>query len=261
MFCARYDRSHKTTNALTIKFEPLFIKVQSCSWRMNTLINCTDCQINTCVFKQTIDHEGLRVIEHKGYRLSLEKSRNAFHINGISTSLHVLCSGYATLDYASSSGKLGYILFAKPGSVLSAGGLMGFRHSASAVMLQKGQVLELKRPAFDLLVLQYPNLFEGIMSQVIARFQAFIEHAVKWSGMSVKERIAATLFEIYSHFGDHFYSSSLRTLIAQFACINREQCTRYLSELKTMGLIKISKSTIDILQPDKIQQIAYARHS
>lgn len=110
------------------------------------------------------------------------------------------------------------------------------------------------------LVEEYPELFKGLLSSACRRLRSAYQHIETISASNVKQRVARILLEMARQEGEYknnsltFESRLTHQELANLAGTSRETVTRVLTYLKQKGFIKVSRSTVCILNEDEMEE-------
>lgn len=122
------------------------------------------------------------------------------------------------------------------------------------------EILVMGKFDFQEMLEDYPELFRGLLTCTCHRLRSAYQHIETISASNAKQRVARILLEMARQEGQYkdskltFKSRLTHQELANLAGTSRETVTRVLTYLKQKGFIKVSRSTVCILNEDEIEE-------
>lgn len=176
----------------------------------------------------------------------------------------VICSGRIKLSVTSRDGKTAILRIAGPGEILGLSSAMGgTAHDTSAELLELCRVKAIRVNDFMRFLQKYPEAFAEATSCLLRDYRVVLNNVCRLAlPNTVAGRLASLLLEwLDSHPGA---SSSQRCFIvdltheeiASMTNTSRETITRILHQFQVEELISIKGTSMTILQPEALAQLA-----
>jgi len=137
--------------------------------------------------------------------------------------------------------------------------LNGEPRSASAMAMQKTELLVLHRQDFRNHLLSNPSTAIHIIETLSQRLRATTANAEELFSMNVTQRIARKLLELSERYGvlqDDGVMIDLdlsQDAIASLAGTTRESANRTLSQMRNQGILDVERVRIRVLRPDALR--------
>jgi CRP/FNR family transcriptional regulator, polysaccharide utilization system transcription regulator len=224
--------------------------------------HCADCGARTCSILRNCPAEVLDKISAakkcfvylKGQRILMQgvESNGIFFIN----------TGKVKIYKTDKNNKQLIIRFAKSGEVL------GFcsvddrkEQSASAMALDDTLICHLDYKLFLQIIREYPEMALSMLRYYNDMLSDAENKSLKLARMNVPSKIADALITMYQAYGTNGNNRTLnlaisRQDIADLAGTTKEQVSKTLTDFKTHGIIHAKGKQIDVLDIDKLRQMA-----
>jgi CRP/FNR family transcriptional regulator, polysaccharide utilization system transcription regulator len=224
--------------------------------------HCADCGARTCSILRNCPSEVLDKISSakkcfvymKGQRILMQgvEANGIFFIN----------TGKVKIYKSDKNNKQLIIRFAKSGEVLGFCDVDERREQpVSAMALDDTLICHLDYKLFLQLIREYPEMALSMLSYYNDMLSQTEEKSLKMARMNVAAKIADALVTMYEAYGtngsDHTLNLAIsRQDIADLAGTTKEQVSKTLSDFKSHGVINAKGKQIDILDLDKLRELA-----
>jgi CRP-like cAMP-binding protein len=226
--------------------------------------HCADCGSRTCSILRDCPAEVLDKVSSakkcfiylKGQRILMEgvESNGIFFIN----------TGKVKIYKSDKNNKNLIIRFAKSGEVL------GFcsvderaEQPVSAMALDDTLICHLDYKLFLTIIGQYPEMALSLLRNCQQMLSDVESKSLKLARMKVPSKIADALLDMYTAFGTNQNNHTLnlaisRQDIADMAGTTKEQVSKTLGHFKNDGIINFKGKQIDVLDWEKLRELAEA---
>lgn len=203
---------------------------------------------------------------------SHKKDDLIFHETFPAYNVYFVLSGIVSLWKENIYSKKQYIRFVKEGE------LFGFRGSVmetptyrlSATAFEDSEICHIRKEKFVQVLQENPELHFNILLSYVKELEKIENNFCNNISMNTREKVAEALLIIHGIFNDKqkaqttnqalFSKNILRRDIADIAGISTGKTINQLTEFRTEGIIAICRSTITLLNPDKIKEIVEKYH-
>lgn len=168
----------------------------------------------------------------------------------------VLCAGQVKLSISSSAGKTLILRIAKAGEILGLTAVMSNKpYEVTAETLHPCQIAFVRREDFLRLVKKYPEMHEGVVSQLTTLYSGACEQ-LRTVGLcsSAPEKLARLLLD-WSADEKQVKVPLTHEEIASFMGTTRETVTRTLSDFKSRNLVTVHGSTLTIADRPALEAV------
>jgi CRP-like cAMP-binding protein len=208
--------------------------------------------------------EQLRSLVGTLSRQAYEKGQLILHQGDPGDSLFVIIAGRVRIYTLSPDGHELSVWIYDEGDFFGEMALLtGEPRSAYAEAMQATEVLVLHRQAFRNYLLTNPLAAIHTIEVLSQRLRRTTESAEGLVSLNVMQRIARKLLELTERYGVDQDSGVLIDLdlsqeaIATLVGTTRESANRALSALRDQGIIHVDRARIQILDPDKLEEILF----
>ncbi len=231
---------------------------------VETIRDCTTCDLRTRRMFCNLDEPALSDYARLGSETSYPKGTILFREEGPCQSVHILCTGQVKLSCTSKEGKTLVLKIAMPGDVLGlAAALSGSPHEVTAETLAQTQVKSIRRADFLLFIKRHGEVSLNAARALSEEYKSAFFDARR---LALSGSAAARLASVLMDWGKG--ASSCGTCEMRFSMAltheelgalvgsSRETITRTLSRFKREKLIQMRGSSILILAPKLLEQLA-----
>ena len=222
---------------------------QQCSFRDRSLFS-------SCQFAEL---EGIN--ESKCFH-TYKKGQVVFHEGNRPFGLFCLFEGKVKVSRTNADGREQIIRLARPGDTLGYRSLIeNAKYTASAIALDDTQACFIPAEEFNRLIDSNVKVAADLMRMLARALGESQDRTVQMATKPVRERLAEALLllkKTYEKPGDTrpFSIAISREDLAALVGTAKETVIRFLSELKTEGIVHSHGSTITLLKPEKLLKIS-----
>ncbi|WP_263384699.1 Crp/Fnr family transcriptional regulator [Granulicella arctica] len=247
----------------------MFLVAKAHLWMPSTFTlgspsNCASCEYRSLRMFCNLDDRALAEYSAMGTEARLPKGTILFDESAPSTNVFVLCTGQVKLFCTSKEGKTLILKIAMPGDVLGLGAVIsGTPYEVTAETIQPTQVKSIRRD--DFLAFLQRNSEAGLKAATslsddykaaffdARRLALSSSSAGRLAGVLLDwGRTAAACGKLEMRFTMALSHEDLASLVGS----SRETVTRNLSQFKRDNLIQVRGSSILILAPKLLEQLA-----
>ena len=228
-----------------------------------TLNKCTSCTLRKlCLPLGLDDMDVSRLDQIIGRRRRIQRGEKLFDMGDKFRNLHAIRFGHFKTYQINPSGEEQITGFQMAGELLGMDAIGADRHHCYAVALEDSEVCEIPFSRLEELFGQIPTLlhhFHRIMSQEITREQSVM---LLLGNMRAEQRFAVFLDNLSSRYAARGYSPSgfqlrmSREDIGNYLGLTIESISRLLSRFKKLGLLKVDKREVQLLDSSSIKSMA-----
>jgi CRP-like cAMP-binding protein len=224
--------------------------------------HCADCGARTCSILRDCPSEVLDKISAAKKCFVYLKGQRILMQGVESNGIYFINTGKVKIYKTDKNNKQLIIRFAKSGEVL------GFtsvderkQQSASAMALDDTLICHLDYKLFTHIIREYPEMALSMLKYYNDMLSEVEDKSLKLARMNVASKIADALLTMYHAYGTNGSSHTLnlaisRQDIADLAGTTKEQVSKTLSDFKSHGIINAKGKQIDVLDLDKLKQMA-----
>jgi CRP-like cAMP-binding protein len=174
--------------------------------------------------------------------------------------LYVVLSGRVKI-FTTAGSRTKILAYLEPGEFFGEMSLLDREpRSASSTALKASELLVIRKKDFRDLLIRYPHIAFEVMRTLSQRLRQADREIEALTFGNVLGRIAGVLLDLAARYGETTPAGCRIAMplshreIAEIAGTGREMVTRMLIRLKRLGCIAYSKSTITILDVDKMKR-------
>lgn len=238
--------------------------MQSASALKQENVGCIDCEHRTLRKFCNLDKAALRVYASIGIEVSFPKGEILFHENDRSHSVFVICTGQVKLFCTSREGKTLILKIAMPGDLLGLSAVIsGAAYEVSAQALQPLEIKAIRREDFITFLETHGegslHAAKALSDDYKAAF--FDARRLALSG-TAGGKLAGLLLDwgktaaLCGKLEMRFKMALTHEELANMLGTSRETVTRMLTRFKKEDLIQVRGSSILILAPKLLEQLA-----
>ncbi len=224
-------------------------------------VTCRNCGLSELCIPRGLYQKDIERIGHiVGRKKTLRKGEYIYHKGDKFRGILAIKAGTAklvTMDLAGNEFLTGYLL---PGELLGFDALADGRHSYSAVALETLSYCEMPADQLDSLCLEVPNLLRELFRHVGQSLAAETERNVL-SRRTADERVAGFLLDLSDRLAKRGFSGTdfkiglTRQDIGNYLGLALETVSRILTNLESLGLIKVQQKQIHIAEKDRLRAL------
>lgn len=175
--------------------------------------------------------------------------------------LVVLLSGLVRVSMVSANGREIILDYAEAGWVLGEIALLdGKPRTASATVIEPGQLLRLTRAACETCIERHPRMAIRMLGGLARRLRQANDTIEGDRAFSSGQRLARCLVRLHSgrEKGDKLRHDLSQSELGNFVGISREHVNRQLSAWADVGVIELQQGRIRIVDPGYLREVAEA---
>lgn len=195
-------------------------------------------------------------------RLPRRRGESLYRTGDPFTSLYAVRNGFFKSVVPLEDGRRDQVTgFAMTGEVLGMDGIGSARHTCNAIAVEDSEVCAIPFVALQLLAHEIPSLqrhFRKMMSREIVREQGVM---LLLGNMNADERLAIFLLNLSRRFAAQGFSSMefdlrmTRDEIGSYLGVELETVSRTLSKFQKIGLLRVQRKFIHILDSEGLQRV------
>lgn len=242
--------------------------VESRRCHHNNTINCGDCRLGPLCLPIALNNSEINQLDEIVKRgRPLNKGEHLFRQADEFHAVYAVRSGSFKTYFTSDDGSEQVTGFYLPGEILGMDGISSLKHCSSAVALETSTVCEIPFNRLEELSSQLPSLqrrFFQVMGKEIAKDQQMLTLIGK---NSAEERVAALLLSISTRnynrnlSATRFRLSMSRAEIGNYMGLTVETVSRVMSRLQKQEVIKVDNREVEVIDMDKLKDIANVSHA
>jgi len=225
--------------------------------------DCGRCELRSLRMFCNLGQAALAAFNQLGVKASLPRGARLFQEDEASNGVYVLCTGQVKLSCTSKDGRTLILKIAMPGDVLGLGAVIsGSRYEVTAETIQPTEIKNIRREEFLAFLQRYGEASLHAAKALSEEYKAafFDARRLALSG-SAAGRLASVLLDWgRAAAGDKPEMSFTMALtheeLANLVGSSRETVTRMLGRFKREKLIKIRGSSVTVLSPDGLEELA-----
>lgn len=185
-----------------------------------------------------------------------------FRMEDACDSLYMVVTGSVKSYRVDEDGNEQIIGFALPGDLLAVDTIGSGTHHCSAEALETSHVCEIPRKLFEEPGVSIPGLQVELLRRVASTVRNEQDTAMQLRYKNAEQRLAMFLLDQSQRLGAHAFASDQidlsmsRTDIANYLGLAFETISRVFTRLQEMGLITAQRRHINILDAEKLRQLA-----
>jgi len=231
--------------------------------RSTAAVRCNDCAHRTHRMFCNLSAVALADFDAIGVQLVLAKGTFLFREHDPGDSVHVICSGQVKLSCTSREGRTLILKIAVPGDVVGLGAVIsGSRFEVTAETIEPVQVKKIRR---EEIIRFFERHGEASMHAAKALSEEYKSAFFDARRLALSSSAAGRLASVLLDWGRaascgqaemRFTMALTHEDLASLAGTSRETVTRTLSKFKKEKLIQIRGSSLHILAPERLAQLA-----
>src|SRR5450830_2179690 len=224
---------------------------------------CSTCSMHQLCLPMGLDVGDMdRLDQIIGRRRKIVRGASLFRIGDSFQNLYAIRFGHFKTYQINPGGEEQVTGFQMAGELLGMDAISGDRHHCDAVALEDSEVCEIPFARLEELFGQVPTLlrhFHRIMSQEITREQNVM---LLLGNMRAEQRFAVFLVNLAARYAARGYSATQFQLrmsredIGNYLGLTIESISRLLARFKKLGLLRVEKRGITLLDPPRLKAMA-----
>lgn len=219
---------------------------------------CVNCTIKSKVVS-ILNYDELNVLEEGCSKIEFEKGELIFKEGSPARHITYIRNGFVKLSKKGIGGKDFILSISKKGSYLGIQNLGQERKENyfSAISVTDSQVCFIDIESFAKLLIRNGQFASDVISYIFSDEMNYFERLMNNVQQQLPGRLANTLF----YFRDHVYNENpfninlTKAELASLIGTSRESVSRLLKEFQELGIIKMNKNKITILNDAKLAEI------
>jgi len=224
---------------------------------------CAGCSMHQLCLPMGLDEDDMvRLDQVIGRRRRVARDERLYQMGQPFRNLYAIRFGHFKTFHVDAAGDEQITGFQMAGELLGMEAISGERYLCDAVALDDCEVCEIPFPALEGLFGEVPNLlrhFHRIMSQEITREQNVM---LLLGNMRAEQRFAVFLVNLAARYAARGYSATQFQLrmsredIGNYLGLTIESISRLLARFKKLGLLRVEKRGITLLDPPRLKAMA-----
>ncbi|MBC7500077.1 MAG: fumarate/nitrate reduction transcriptional regulator Fnr [Herminiimonas sp.] len=225
--------------------------------------SCANCSLHQLCLPMGLDQADIvRLDDIIGRRRRILRDEYLYRMEEPFRNLYAIRFGHFKTSQINPSGEQQITGFQMAGELLGMDAISTDRHHCDAVALEDSEVCEIPFSQLEELFAHIPTLlhhFHRIMSQEITREQNVM---LLLGNMRAEQRFAVFLVNLSSRYAARGYSATSFQLrmsredIGNYLGLTIESISRLLSRFKKLGLVKVDKREVELLDPVLLKAMA-----
>ncbi|NOR76219.1 MAG: helix-turn-helix domain-containing protein [Draconibacterium sp.] len=219
---------------------------------------CVNCTIKSKVVS-ILNNDELNVLEEGCSKTEFQKGELIFKEGSPASHITYIRNGFIKLSKKGIGGKDFILSISKKGSYLGIQNLGRERgdNYFSAISITDSQVCFIDIESFAKLLIRNGQFASDVISYIFSDEMNYFERLINNVQQQLPGRLANTLF----YFRDHVYNENpfninlTKAELASLIGTSRESVSRLLKEFQELGIIKMDKNMITILNDAKLAEI------
>ncbi len=219
-------------------------------------VSCATCGARkSSLFGSFCDHETTQIDEHKTCSY-FKKNQPLFVEGSFPRGVFCLNQGKVKIFTRGDEGKEQIIHIAKQGEIIGFRAMFsGDPYKVAATTLEECNICFIGREDFLNMIETQPTLRNGIMKELSKELGERAMFITNMAQKSVRERLAFSMLILADIYGDEEINLT-REDMANFVGTATETLIRLLKDFKDEGLIEIHTRKIEVINREKLNQIA-----
>jgi CRP/FNR family transcriptional regulator len=226
-------------------------------------LSCSACSMHQLCLPMGLENADIdRLDQIIGKRRRLERDEPLYKMDDPFRNLYAVRFGHFKTYQINASGEAQITGFQMAGELLGMDAISADRHHCDAVALEDSEVCEIPFAHLEDLFGHVPALlrhFHRIMSREITREQNVM---LLLGNMRAEQRFAVFLVNLSARYAARGYSPTRFQLrmsredIGNYLGLTIESISRLLSRFKKLGLVRVDKREVELLEPARLKAMA-----
>lgn len=218
--------------------------------------------LSTCQLFKSVEWHTIKRLSDSSKLVCFDRGQTVFHAGESGLGLFLVKSGQVKVSILASNGSERVIDVVSPGGTFGEDGLFSSMLSKlNAVMLTKGEIIEIPRKSIDGCLNKCPTLASSMLSHLGSKLCRMVGELENCCLRSARQRVIDYLLMLANeqpldtsqqHLNIQLPAS--KGVTASLLDITPETFSRELNRLNSMGLIKVDRKIIKILDLSGMQQ-------
>lgn len=227
-------------------------------------VTCDQCDQRECGLSAGLEPSRYAALERDKSSQLFRAGQTLFCEGGPPHAIYCVRSGMVKLYKVGLRGEPLVLRFCGPGSVLGLrAAVAGEMYESTAEAVEDTVVCALPRPAFEALVNESPRMAMGLMRRLAIEVRESHERIEELAHCGVRQRAAHLLLAMHEPLAARRAPATSRwgrikrMDLAAMIGTAPETMYRVLNELRQRGIIRLTRDTIEVLDPARLRTLAH----